>query len=36
MKILASVDSKPLTQTLSPLDARLIENRGVGVVIIAN
>ena len=26
----ASVDSKPLTQTLSPLDATLTENQGEG------
>ncbi len=30
----ASVDSKPLTLTLSPLDATLMENIGVGGVMV--
>ena len=30
----ASVDSKPLTQTLSPLDATLTKNLGGGAVMV--
>ena len=32
----ASVDSKSLTQNLSPLDATLTENQGVGGPVIVN
>jgi len=34
MEVPASVDSKPLTETLSPLDATLMENMGGGGVMV--
>ncbi len=34
--MLASVDSKPLIQTLSPLDATLMNKQGGGVAVMVN
>jgi hypothetical protein len=34
MEMPVSVDSKPLTEMLSPLDATLTKNRGVGGIMV--